>query len=285
MSRLPALVLSALLLLPLSGQATEPLLVFTSVVPLKTFVERVGGEHVEVQAMVQPGRSPATYDPTPRQVAALARADLYVRVGVPFEAAWMKRIRSANSGMPVLDAREGIDLRRHDGGDDGHGHEELDPHVWTSPPLVKVMAANIRDALIRLDPVHRADYDAGYRTFAAELDALDRAIRGLLADVPRRRFLVYHPAWGYFADTYGLTQVAIEREGKEPGARALAALIDQARREGVGVIFVQPQFNRRSAEQVARTIGGRVEAIDPLAANYEDNLRRVARTIAEASRP
>jgi zinc transport system substrate-binding protein len=285
MSRLPALVLSALLLLPLWGHATESLLVFTSVVPLKTFVERVGGGRVEVQAMVQPGQSPATYDPTPRQVAALARADLYVRVGVPFETAWMKRILSANSGMPVLDARDGIDLRRHDGGDDDHGHEALDPHVWTSPPLVKVMAANIRDALIRLDPVHRADYETGYRTFAAELDALDGEIRGLLADVSRRRFLVYHPAWGYFADTYGLTQVAIEREGKEPGARALAALIDQARREGVRVIFVQPQFNRRSAEQVARAIGGRVEAIDPLAADYEDNLRRVAQAIAEAGRP
>jgi len=284
-SRSAWLLLLILHLLPVCGSASDGLLVFASVLPLKTFVERVGGGHVRVEAMVRPGQSPATYDPTPRQVAELASADLYVRVGVPFENAWMTRIRSANPGMPVLDAREGIELRRHEGDDDGHGHDALDPHVWTSPTRVKVMAANIRDALIRLDPENRSDYQANYRTFAAELDALDGEIRRLLENIPDRRFLVYHPAWGYFADTYGLTQVAIEREGKEPGARTLTALIDQARREGVRVIFVQPQFNRRSAEQVARAIGGRVEAIDPLAADYEENLRRVANSIAEAVRP
>jgi zinc transport system substrate-binding protein len=232
--------------------------------------------------MVRPGQSPATYDPTPRQVAALARADLYLRVGVPFEAAWMPRLRAANPRMRVLDAREGIELRPHEGGDHGHDHGDLDPHVWTSPPLAKVMSANIRDALIELDAEHRADYEANYRAFAAELDALDAEIRALFEGLRNRRFLVYHPAWGYFAATYGLTQVAIERAGKEPGARALAALIDQARREEVRVIFVQPQFNRKSAERVARAIGGRVESMDPLAADYAENLRRVARAIAEA---
>ena len=285
MLRFRVLLLSVLLLPP-AGLASDRLLIFASVVPIKTFVERIGGAQVEVRAMVQPGQSPATYDPTPRQVADLARADLYVRVGVPFEKAWMERIRSANPRVPVLDARDGVELRKHEAGDDDHDHDRdaLDPHVWTSPLSVKVIAANIRDALIEIDPVHRADYEANHATFDAELDALDAEIRGLLADLPVRRFLVYHPAWGYFASTYDLTQVAIEREGKEPGARALASLIDQARREEARVIFVQPQFNRRSAEQVARAIGGRVEAIDPLAADYVDNLRRVARLIAEANR-
>jgi zinc transport system substrate-binding protein len=286
----PLLLLLALLM-PALGSA-EPLLVFVSVLPEKTFVEKVGGEHVQVQAMVRPGHSPHTYEPTPHQIAALAQTALYVRIGVPFENAWMARIHSANRDMRVLDARAGIDLRpieahEHAGAapEPKGAHQgaiELDPHVWTSPPLVKRMARNIRDALTDLDPAHRDDYARNYAAFAAELDALDGEIRSLLKDVRGGRFMVFHPAWGYFAETYGLTQVPIEKEGKEPGARALTALIEQARREHVKVIFVQPQFSRRYAEQVARAIGGRVVAIDPLAPDYTDNLRRAARSIAEA---
>jgi zinc transport system substrate-binding protein len=278
----------------LEGRAVAPLKVFVSVLPLETFVERLGGERVAVEVMVPPGHSPATYEPTPRQMADLADAELYVRVGVPFERAWMDRIEAINPAMVVLDARDGIALRLHA----GHEHEigahdpgqateeaELDPHVWTSPRLVAPMAAGIRDALIRLDPMHRDLFEDNYRGLVADLSALDRDLQKLLQPLEHRRFMVFHPAWGYFAEAYGLEQVAIERAGKEPGAKALAALIGQARREGVKVIFVQPQFNRRAAEQVARAIGGRVETIDPLAPDYFANLRRAAALIAGADRP
>jgi zinc transport system substrate-binding protein len=262
-------------------------------------VEKVGGNHVAVRAMVQPGYSPATYEPTPQQIRALATTDLYVRTGVPFESAWMERIRSANPEMKVLDARTGIDLRtiEHHEHEVAHGesqqhkahgdigypnYAERDPHIWTSPPLVKQMAKNIRDTLTELDPAHGPAYARNNAAFAAELDALDRDIRALLEDVTNRKFMVFHPAWGYFADTYGLTQIPIEKEGKEPGARALTELIEQARRERVKVIFVQPQFNQKSAEQVARNIGGRVVAVDPLSPDYANNLRNVAQLIAQA---
>ncbi len=272
--------------LPALGSDDNRLQLFVSVLPQQTIVERVGGEHVQVRSMVRPGHSPATYEPTPRQVAALADADLYVRVGVPFEDAWMARILAANPNMEVVDARTGIVQHRslgHDHrGEVWYQESDLDPHIWTSPPLAKIIARNIRDTLIRLAPRHRAVFDANYRAFAQELDALDREIRVLLADLSNRRFLVFHPAWGYFADTYDLIQVPIEKTGKEPGAKALGAVIDQARHERVRVIFVQPQFNRKAAQQVAEAIGGRVEAIDPLAADYVENLRRVARLIKEA---
>jgi len=310
--------LLALLLTLLNGSAVaEPLRVFVSVLPQKTFVERVGGPGIDVQVMVQPGASPHTYDPTPRQVAALAQADLYVAVGVSFEDAWMGRIRAANPRMRVLDSSQGIDLRAmeapdHDGepgrghadegqskaahGLGGHGEGESgqgvghepqvrDPHLWTSPPLVKQMAVGIRDVLTQLDPGNGPAYAANFDAFSTELDALDQEIRTRLTGLASRRFMVYHPAWGYFADTYGLTQVAIEREGKEPGPRALAALIEQARREQVKAIFVQPQFSRKAAAQVASAIGGRVEVMDPLAADYVDNLKRVASVLAEAGTP
>jgi zinc transport system substrate-binding protein len=261
--------------------ADGPLSVFVSVVPLKTCVERIGGDQVQVEVMVPPGHSPATYDPTPRQVSALSDADLYVRVGVPFEDAWMQRIRAASPEMAVLDVRDGLMLRpqgKHDDGD--HRHGAMDAHVWTSPRQVQRMAAGIRDALSGLAPQYAARFAANHDAFVADLDALDQELRARLSGLRNRRFLVFHPAWGYFADTYGLTQIAIEHEGKEPGARALAALIDQARREHVAVIFVQPQFNRRAAEQVAAAIRGRVEVIDPLAADYFRNLRHVADVIA-----
>lgn len=296
------LILFVVLLIPVLASA-RPLSVFVSVLPQKTFVERIGGDHVEVQAMVRPGHNPHTYDPTPRQIRDLTKAVLYVRTGIPFEQVWMDRIRSANPDMQVLDARAGIDLRiiehhehKHEEEHQGHHHNEdhghnagsegdvaRDPHIWTSPPLVKRMTANIRDALIELDPPNSQDYTNNYHAFAAELDRLDSEIHAMLENVPTRKFMVFHPAWGYFADTYRLTQIPIENEGKEPGARALTALIRQAKGENVKVILVQPQFSQQSAEQVARAIDGRVVAIDPLSPDYVNNLRKVAQLIAEAA--
>lgn len=283
--------LFVLLMLPALARAADPLTVFVTVVPQETFVSRIGGEHVRVNALVRAGQDPHAYEPTARQIAALAEADLYVRVGVGFEDAWMSRLLVANPRMRVLDAQDGIELRRkaagHDHGDPDHGHDhgDVDPHVWTSPARVKIMGARIRDALADLAPEYAADFAANYDRFAADLDALDTEIRARLAGVENRRFMVYHPAWGYFAEDYDLDQVAIEREGKEPGARALTAMIEQARREGIRVIFVQPQLNPSSAEQVARSIGGQVAVIDPLSGDYFENLRRVADLVAGAGAP
>ena len=271
-----------------------PLRVFVSVLPMQTFVEKIGGEHVEVHAMVQQGYSPATYDPTPQQIVALAKAKLYIRTGVPFEHAWMQRIRSASPDMEILDVRERLALRTLEAHEHEHEHEHhhespgttaLDPHVWTSPVMAKQMAGNIRDALSLLDPAHASDFARNHDAFVAELDSLDRDIHALLDPLTQRRFLVFHPSWGYFADAYNLVQVPIEHEGKQPGARALSTLIDRARKENIRVVFVQPQFDRRQAQQIAAAIGGKVIAVDPLAPDYIDNLRRVAQQFAQALQP
>jgi zinc transport system substrate-binding protein len=304
-------LLFLLLLVPSLGLA-EPLRVFASVVPIQTFISEIGGKHVDARAMVRPGFSPHIYDPTPQQISALSSAVLYVRTGVPFEKAWMKRIRSANPEMQVFDARDGIALREmeaHDHDEDGaradrHGHKtehhdksdlehahagesdhEQDPHVWTDPLLVRHMAGNIRDKLTEIAPDHAKDFARNHDAFVAELDALDAELHALLDPLPNRRFMVFHPAWGYFADRYRLTQVSIEHEGKEPGARGLAAMIDQAKQEKIKVVFVQPQFDKRSAMEVAEAIGGGVISVDPLAVDYVDNLRRVGRQFAEALKP
>ncbi|MCB2263666.1 MAG: zinc ABC transporter substrate-binding protein [Candidatus Thiosymbion ectosymbiont of Robbea hypermnestra] len=301
----------------------RPMRVMVSVPPQQTFVERIGGEHVAVRVMVGPGHDPHAYEPTPHQIAALSDADLYIRIGVPFEHAWMARIRSANRGMSVLDAHAGIGLHssggrrasplatpspaahdhdhdhdhehghEHDRGRDGpaaagvHRHKHHHPgagdaHLWTDPRLVERMAARIRDRLSDLAPEKAPDFRRNYVAFAAELAALDREIRSLLEPLTNRRFMVFHPSWSHFAAAYGLTQVSIEKTGKEPGPRALATLIEQAQRAGIKAVFVQPQLSTKSAGQVARAIGGRVLILDPLAPDYADNLRRVAHKIAAA---
>ncbi|NKN34524.1 metal ABC transporter solute-binding protein, Zn/Mn family [Marichromatium bheemlicum] len=283
MSLITRLLPLALVTVSLPALAAEPLEVFVSVAPQQTFVEAIGGEQVEVHTLVAPGESPHLFEPRPRQIAALAEADLYVRIGAPFEEAWLARLRTANPALPILDARKGIALRQlatdgdahHDPGHEHH-HGEIDTHIWTSPPLVRVMAGHLRDALGALAPAHAEHFAANHDRFVAELDALDAEIHERLDGLAHRRFMVYHPAWGYFAATYGLEQVAIERAGKEPGARALTALIEQARREDVRLILVQPQLDPRAAERVAAAIGGRVEAIDPLSPDYFVTLRRLA---------
>ncbi|MDZ7751914.1 MAG: zinc ABC transporter substrate-binding protein [Gammaproteobacteria bacterium] len=287
------LFLMLFLVTPPALGAGEPPGVFVSVVPLKTFVERIGAEAVTVTAMVGPGHNPHTYDPTPRQIGALAAAQLYIRVGVPFEDTWMARIRAVNPAMEVMDARTGLDLgadhhapaESESHGDHHHDPEGHDPHVWTDPLLVKRMAAHIRDTLGRIDPANAEVFTANYHDFAAELETLDADIRALFAASGNRRFMVYHPAWSHFAARYGLTQMAIEQEGKEPGARTLGALIERAREHGVRVIFVQPQMDRRLPKRLAEEIDGRVVVMDPLAADYVANMRRAARLIAGNGTP
>lgn len=297
-----ALLLTMGLASPAAAQAIE---VAVSVLPQKHFVERIGGDRVAVTAMVQPGQSPHTYEPTPRQVAEITAANVYFRMGVGFESAWMPRLRDMSPGMHVVDLRDGIALRAIEGHEhaageghmqeteaghgrdaahgDGHGQARApDPHVWTDPRNVITMAATIRDTLSELDPAGAEGYRERFAAYRDALLELDAEIEAMLADVTHRRFMVYHPSWGYFADRYGLEQLPIELEGKEPGPATLAQVIDAAREAGVRVIFVQPQFSARSARRVAAAIGGEVLAVDPLAEDYADNLRRVARAFRDA---
>ena len=280
-------LLVLLLLLNSSVVAEERLKVAVSIIPQKILVERIGGELVDVQLIVQPGQSPATYEPTPRQMADVAQAGLYYRIGVPFEQIWMERIQSAYPNLPILDARAGIELRAmdeegHDHGQD-HGEDGLDPHIWLSPPLIKIMAQRLRDRLIELLPKHRDILVKNHTELSNSLDKLDADIRAALAGAKSKKFMVYHPSWGYFADTYGLQQIPIESEGKEPGAKALAHLIEEAKQNRIGAIFVQKQFSQDQAKAVASAIGANVVAIDPLSADYPENLRDVAKTMAESS--
>lgn len=247
--------------------------VAVSVAPLRFVVRAVAGERVRVDVMIPPGASPVTYEPTLAQRGALETTALYVKVGhpgFPFEAAWLDGILAGVEGLTVVDASAGVPLR------------EGDPHLWLVPRNVERVAVQVEAALEEILPRERAALRANLEAFRDLAREVDEDVRALLRDAQGAEFFVLHPAWGYFADEYGLRQVAVEREHKEPDPHELAQLIRHARESRARVIFVQPQLDATAARTLARETGARVEVLDPLAEDWDENLRRAARAVAEA---
>lgn len=328
-------VLVALLLLFVSAEdgRAQPFELFVSIAPQKQFVERIGGELVNVSVMVPPGASPHVYEPRPAQMRMLSQAKIYFAIGVEFEKTLLPKISALNPDLKIVHTEAGIEKlpmiphHHHDHGHDhghgygheheqerdhghghdhghehghGHGHEHehehghgqnhghrhehggLDTHVWLAPELVRIQAAHILAALTDLDGAHAAVYEANYTAFMAEIDALDADIRQSLAGHEGAAFMVFHPAWGYFARQYGLEQIPVEIEGKEPRAQDIQQLIQRALAEDIRVVFVSPQFSTRSAETIARAINGQIVAIDPLAEDWLKNMLAVAGKFKQA---
>jgi len=253
--------------------------------PQKYFVERIGGKRVAAEVLVRPGKSPATYSPTPVQMKKLACADIYFRAGVPFENAIISRIQAVK-GLKIIDTRTGIALRRMHGSTQDHSgpgaSAGADPHVWMNPRLVMIQAKTIADQLSIIDPDGKSYYQANYECFSGDLEALDTHLKAVLGKLKGKILFVFHPAFGYFADAYGMKQVAVEAMGRAPKGKALSRIIKLARRQKVKVIFVQPQFDTNAALKIASAIRGAVVPIDPLAYQYLDNMRSIADTIAKA---
>jgi zinc transport system substrate-binding protein len=288
--RIPALTGLVIMIFSASAIAADRISVFVSIVPQKYFVQQIGKELVDVRVMVQPGESPATYEPKPRQMAALSDAEAYFAIGVPFEQRWLKKITAANPAMKVVHTDHGIEkismaTHHHHGEAQGdHKHHRLDPHIWLSPPLVKIQARTTMQGLQAIDPAHRAVYQDNCRQFISRIDALDLHLKAILTGIKGRQFIVFHPSWGYFAHAYGLHQLPIEIEGKDPKPAQLKELIEHARENDIRFVFAQPQFSAKSAQLVAREIGGKVVFADPLDEDWMDNLSEVADSFAAAFR-
>ena len=289
---------TAVLLFYSPAIAGEPVKVCVSILPQKYFVQQIGRELVDIQVMVPPGAGPATYEPRPGQMTSLATTKIYFSIGVPFEKAWLDNLSGMNPDMKIFHTDGGIQKRllekhthpesstqvkdKHDHATTpGTGHSP-DPHIWLSPPLVMMQARVILLALQQVDPDNRERYEKNYRAFISKLVDVDERLRKLLDDTRVRQFLVFHPAWGYFADAYGLTQIPVEIEGKAPKPAQLVQIIDYARQLNLASVFAQPQFSTRYAEQVARAIGGRVIIADPLSFDWENNLLDIAEKIKTA---
>jgi zinc transport system substrate-binding protein len=253
--------------------------------PQKYFVERIGGDRVNVSVLVLPGKSPSTYEPSTDQVIALAKADLFFSIGVAFEKAFIPSIAESLKSLKIVDTSHGIKKRNiesHDGHDEEeHDHKAgaPDPHIWMSPVLVKQQALNIYQALSEKDPEGGGVYKKGYESFAADLDKADAELKKVLAPFKGSTLFVFHPAFGYFADEYGLKQEAVETGGKEPAPSVLESIIKKAKADKVKVIFVQPEFSQKSAGAIAEAIGGSVIILNPLNADYLNNLLYIAEEV------
>ena len=252
--------------------------IFVSIPPQAYFAERIGGEHVRVNILVGPGQSPHSYEPTPRQMADMAHARIFFSIGVPFEKSLIPKIEKSYKNLKVVNTGEA----GHAPGHDEEHHSGMDPHTWLDPKTARDMARTICKTFKQLKPERAEAFDGNLALLLRDLDLADGSIRKKLAPFAGRKFYVFHPAFGHFARAYGLEQVAVEKHGKEPGARQLAALIEEARKDRARVVFVQPQFARSSVEAVASAIGARVEPMDPLAKDYLKNLEDMAGKLHEA---
>lgn len=281
-------------LFDLSGlaEASQKMPVVVSIPPQKYFLEQIGKELVDVTMLIEPGADPHLFELRPAQMVKLAKSRAYFAIGLTFENAILPRIRDLNSDLEVYDLTEGIFRYPMETGhseDEDHSHHEdsgegfqKDPHIWNSPRNVNRIARNIATVLSELDPENSQIYRDNCFTFLIEVDKLDMGLRKIFLEKEGSGFLVFHPAWGYFAREYGLVQVPVEIEGKEPKPADLAELIDLARRENIKTVFTSPQFSERSARILAQELGASVIRIDPLAENWLENMKQVGSAIGKA---
>lgn len=278
-----------------------------SILPQKTFVEAIGGDKINVTLMVKPGSDPHMYEPKPSQMRAISKADIYFTIdGLEFEETWLHKFEDLNKRMKIVNTAKGIKKlemeahshgeheehdehekhAKHDDHDDhdeheGHKHEGKDPHVWLSPEYVKVLAKNILDGFVAIDRGNESYYKANYEKFIAKVEKTDKTIKNILKDTPEHsKFMVFHPAWGYFAHTYELEQVAIEVEGKSPKPKHIAHIIDEAKEENVKAIFTAPEFSDNIASSIAKELNIKVVKVSPLSPNWSENLINLAKAIA-----
>ncbi len=276
-------------LLGLSTSMFANVNVVVSILPQQTFVKAIGGDKVDITLMVQPGNSPHSYEPKPSQMKDISKADLYMAIGVEFEHVWLSKFTNQNENMQVVNIDKGIEkssieAHHHEKQSDVHDeHEEegKDPHIWTSPDNVKLIAKNIVEALIAIDPQNAQKYTKNYNEFLGHIEQTDQQIKELFNQVPNnRKFMVFHPAWGYFAHQYHLTQIAIEAGGKNPKPKQVIKLIEEAKEEKVNAVFTAPEFSDKIASQIALEVGIPVIKVSPLNPNWSQNLINLAKAIA-----
>lgn len=278
----------------------EKLNITVTIPPQKYFVEKIGGELVNVNVMIGPGLEPHTYEPLPQQLSQLANSQAYIAIGVPFEEVWLNKITTANPQITMINAGEGIEKipllghnHTHDEQKNDHQNEankddhhlenqDLDPHIWLSPKLAKIQAKNIYQGLVKINPNNQQIYQENLDKFLTEIDNIDQQIKEKLASINSRKFIIYHPAWGYFAKEYNLEQVALEFEGQEITSAELTNLIKQAKSDKIKVVFAQPQFNNKTLEIFAREIGAEIVVLNDLAENWSENLLNTADELAKA---
>ena len=259
----------------------ERSLLTVTIEPLRYFTEAIGGDYFQVISMVPKGSNPESYDPAPQQLIDLSKSQAYFRIGyIGFEQSWMKKLEANAPNMKVFDTSKGIDLIQGEGHWHGdHFHEGgVEPHTWNSTKNASIIADNICQALCELDTEHQAYYKHRTDSLKQLFDQTDKEIRSLLEEADST-FLIYHPALSYFARDYGLKQISIEENGKEPSPAQLKNLIETCRKEKVHVIFVQQEFDQRNAQLIADELGVSIVSINPLSYDWREEMLHVTKAL------
>lgn len=261
-----------------SAQGTAKTTVAVSIVPQKAFVEAVCGDLADVVVMVPPGSSPANYEPTPKEITQFTKAKVYFTIGVPTESANILPRTKDIKGMQIVRLQDEVSKRYRD--------IELapgmrDPHIWLSPKRAMLMVAIIAREMSAIDPKNQSQYHKNAEAYIVKLKQLDSKIHNILKNVNNRKFIVFHPAFGYIASDYGLVMYALEEEGKESSPQRLIEMIKLAKKEDIKVIFYQAEISSMQAQSFAEEIGGKTVQLAPLALNYIQNLTNMAALMAE----
>lgn len=269
--------------------AEPKLSVAVTLAPYAKIVQEIAGEKVSVVTLVPPNANPHTFEPKPNSLRAFSKATLYLSDGSGLDKAWRPRFQGVNPNIRIVDVSQGVSWMKEEAHEHGHEHEqdeELDPHIWNSPRMAIVIAANVCSALVEVDAPNAGLYRTNLEKFSKRLSDLDVKFTEVTKALPedRRTFIVFHPSYGYLARDYGLNQVAVEMHGKEPKPRDLQKLVHEAKEHQVKTVFVQPQFSRRSAESLSREIQAKIVSIDPLAFDFEKELLTFLNALAEGEK-
>lgn len=252
--------------------------VSVSIIPLEYFVDRLTDNALDVNVMIPPGASHATYSPTTAQFRKLSESSIYVRVEhLGYERAWINRLSGMNPDMHIVNLMEGLEIIRGEEIDHGdHVHEGgIDPHIWMSPKVILEVLPRIKEAIIDAYPLLSGSVTANYTDLVAEINRIDQEMEETVASLSKKRFMIFHPALTYLARDYGLEQIAVERGGKEPSPAMLSNIIREARKHDIPVIFIQREFDVRSAELISQETGAEIIQINPLAYDWEKNIREL----------
>ena len=276
-----------LLLAACSHRPAQDNRIMVTIEPQRYFAQQLVDSLFEVISLVPPGSSPESYDPTPREMARLSRSKAYFCIGhIGFENVWLEKLKINHPNVLFFDNSEGIvpiiGDHHHDteGLVDSHSHH-IDPHTWSSPRQARIIVENMFAALLKIDAEHTDIYRKNRDKLLSEIDETDRIVSSYLEHSPQKAFIIYHPALTYLARDYGLTQYAIEAEGKEPSPEQLKQLVDLTKKEAIRTVFIQQEFDRKNAEIIARETGCRLEVIQPLSYHWSEEIIRIAKILSE----
>lgn len=263
------------------GKRSDKLFISVSIVPQQYFIERIAGDLVEVNVMIPPGASPATYEPTVSQLSKLDQSLVYMRIGyVGFELSWMNKISAVNPDMRIVDLSTGIKPIQEEKEEHNHlhgnAHGGIDPHIWLSALNAKIIAQNTYNELIQHFPEEEEKLSTRFGNLLLELDITHDSIAKMLSDQEQRNFMIYHPALSYFARDYNLVQYPLEIGGKTPSPAHMRWMTDLGREKNISTIFFQKQFDQKNAEVLANEIGAKIVQINPLDPDWQGQMYYIA---------